>query len=216
MTNRAGMAGIAVVLLLAAGCADPTTTSADPSTDEEASSSAETSGAPSDGASAGSDSSGAVDSSGRPPLARTAGMVLPQLPAPERSEAGAEAFARYVVQSAYYAFTVNDARMLNDVVVGDDCVRCRAVTKAVDVRRDRGLQPEYRSRFAIRDAQYEGRTGDTWSVYVDVERPAYDLVDGAGKVVSTEYGEPLASEEVTLRWVDGRWRLVELVGFVDD
>jgi hypothetical protein len=125
-----------------------------------------------------------------------------------RTEEGAVAMMRYVLEAYGYAFSLNDAARLT-AVSADGCTFCEKVEQAVANNASGGYRVEGGGLDLSR--AYALSIGDDgyFSGRGDVAQHSSRTIDATGNVVETT-PERALEVHVALRWTEGRWSVLEV------
>jgi hypothetical protein len=175
----------ALVTLVAAGCGGGSATGGDPEPTLTISS------APADGA-------------------QDAPVELPEEPQRPRdveSRAGAEAFARFVVETIWYAASTHYTQALLALDVNGTCSSCRELDRKLD--RDSWQVPVAgdRAPAEVRRVELTGVDGRVRLLGVVFDNPPLKEVDAGDEVVQRLPGRKRQYVDVGLTWQQGRWVL---------
>lgn len=159
------------------------------------------------GSSSAEDSPSASPSPTAPALARKVMAQPPQRPKDERTPAGAERFAGYVVETLWYGLQQRDLSQLWSLVHEEDtCDSCHQVESAVEKGVEQGKWQLLTKPVDVKGARVLDRS--SWVVGVGFDRPRIKQYDENGEVVRTY---PASDEfiEMGVQWRGGEWTLYD-------
>jgi hypothetical protein len=148
-----------------------------------------------------------ASSTGSPSTTTTAPATVDQASLPpearKHTPEGAAAFVKYYIGQTNEAWTKPDVRVLPPLVQAD-CLSCQAI-------QDVALELDAKGRHYVSDpvtvtevVPLDGAPGGRQRVRVQLQQHEVDVVDSAGKVVSTDPAQELA-RTVDLVWKEASW-----------
>jgi hypothetical protein len=131
----------------------------------------------------------------------------PQPPKHSKSKAGAEAFARYVVETIWYAASTHETKALFALDANGTCTSCRVLDKQLDrdawqVPVANGRAPAEVTRVDLYDVD-----GPVRLLGVMFDNPRHKIVEADGDVVDHLPARTRQYVDVGLTWQDGQWVL---------
>lgn len=155
----------------------------------------------------GSASPSPAPSTSAPALATKVMADPPKRPKDERTPAGAERFAGYVVETLWYGLQQRDLSQLWSLVHEEDsCDSCHQAEAAVEAGVEQGEWQLLTEPVDVKGARVLDRSD--WIVGVGFERPELKQYDAHGDVVRTH---PASDEfiEMGVQWRRGEWTLYD-------
>ena len=154
-----------------------------------------------------SESSSPAETKSASPLDRIP-TAPPQAPRAARSDAGAKAFARHVVDMYWYTYLTTDPKPLFALDLNNTCGSCRETRKIVREVRQEGYAQIPDEPVSVHDVKVVAKTGPFRTVALQTDISAGKQVDReTGEVLDTLGPRPNDYMEIELKWQGGRWAL---------